>query len=89
MIRPEMQREELDLVLSTIQGFAKRRLGADMLLACDREERCPEEVLRELLGPEVGIHLAFIPTEFGGLGGGARGRAPPPNAARPGRSGAW
>jgi len=71
MIRPEMQREELDLVLSTIQGFAKRRLGADMLLACDREERCPEEVLRELLGPEVGIHLAFIPTEFGGLGGGA------------------
>ena len=71
MIQPEMNKEELDLILSTIKSFAKRRLDIDARLAFDREERCPEELIRELLGPEVGLHLAFIPTAYGGLGGGA------------------
>ncbi len=71
MIKPEMEKEELDLVLSTIKSFAKRRLDIDTCLAFDREERCPEELIRELLGPEIGLHLAFIPTSYGGLGGGA------------------
>ena len=72
MIRPELQKEELDLILATIQTFQKRRLKTDTLLAYDREETCPEDVIRELLGPEVGLHLAFIPTAYGGLGGGAK-----------------
>jgi alkylation response protein AidB-like acyl-CoA dehydrogenase len=72
MIRPELQKEELDLILSTIQTFQKRRLNPDTLLAYDREEHCPEDVIRELLGPEVGLHLAFIPSAYGGLGGGAK-----------------
>jgi alkylation response protein AidB-like acyl-CoA dehydrogenase len=71
MIQPEMEKEELELVLGTIRNFVKRRLDVDVRLACDREERCPEELIRELLGPEVGLHLAFIPTAYGGLGGGA------------------
>jgi alkylation response protein AidB-like acyl-CoA dehydrogenase len=71
MIQPEMDKEELDLVLSTIKSFAKKRLDIDTRLAFDREERCPEELIRELLGPDVGLHLAFIPTAYGGLGGGA------------------
>jgi len=71
MIEAEMNREELQMVLDTINSFAKRRLDTDFLLACDKEDRCPEEVIRELLGPEVGLHLAFIPTAYGGLGGGA------------------
>ncbi len=72
MIRPELQKEELDLILSTIQTFQKRRLSPDTLLAYDREECCPEDVIRELLGPDVGLHLAFIPCAYGGLGGGAK-----------------
>jgi alkylation response protein AidB-like acyl-CoA dehydrogenase len=72
MICPELQKEELDLILSTIQTFRKRRLSTETLLTYDREEICPEDVIRELLGPDVGLHLAFIPTAFGGLGGGAK-----------------
>jgi alkylation response protein AidB-like acyl-CoA dehydrogenase len=71
MIQPEMEREELELVLTTIGEFAKRKLDIDTRLECDRAERCPEEIIRELLGPDVGLHLAFIPSLYGGLGGGA------------------
>ncbi len=71
-MRPEMETEELELILDTLDRFSKRRLDESALLALDHEERCPEEILRELMGPEVGIHLAFIPTAYGGLGGGAR-----------------
>jgi alkylation response protein AidB-like acyl-CoA dehydrogenase len=71
MIQAEMNREELDMVLETVHSFAKRRMTPSFLLKCDKEEKCPEEVIREMLGPEVGLQLAFIPTAFGGLGGGA------------------
>ncbi|RME26832.1 MAG: acyl-CoA dehydrogenase [Deltaproteobacteria bacterium] len=66
-----MDREELQMVLDTIQSFAKRKLDLDFRLECDKTDRCPENVIRELLGPEIGLHLAFIPTAYGGLGGGA------------------
>jgi alkylation response protein AidB-like acyl-CoA dehydrogenase len=72
MIAPEMQKEELELVLSTIKGFGKRRLELKTLLHLDKQETCPEDLIRELLGPDVGIHLAFIPTAYGGLGGGVK-----------------
>jgi alkylation response protein AidB-like acyl-CoA dehydrogenase len=72
MIQPEMQKEELDLILSTVRNFAKRRLDLDARIKFDREDTCPEALIREMLGPEVGLHLAFIPTDFGGLGGGVK-----------------
>jgi alkylation response protein AidB-like acyl-CoA dehydrogenase len=67
-----MQTEELEMILSTVERFASRRLADPTLRVLDHEERCPTELLRELLGPEIGLHLAFVPTAFGGLGGGAR-----------------
>ncbi len=72
MIQPEMSQEELELILSTLKSFAKRRMDLDTLLGNDHEDNCPEDLIRELLGPEIGIHLAFIPTAYGGLGGGAK-----------------
>ncbi|HOX44168.1 MAG TPA: acyl-CoA dehydrogenase family protein [Myxococcota bacterium] len=71
-MQPEMQPEELEMILSTVGRFAERRLGEAALKALDHEERCPLELLRELLGPEIGLHLAFVPVAYGGLGGGAR-----------------
>ena len=38
----------------------------------DDEEVFPEQVIRELLGPDIGLQLLFIPEEYGGMGGGAR-----------------
>ncbi len=69
---PEMNREELDLVLDTLNRFSKKRLDDQTLLALDEQELCPTDILQELMGPEVGIHLAFIPTAYGGMGGGAK-----------------
>ncbi len=72
MFESSMQPEDLELVLQTLRDFGKRRLDERTLLALDREGRCPEEIIREMMSPEVGIHLAFIPAAYGGLGGGAR-----------------
>ena len=32
---------------------------------------CPEDVVRAMLGPDVGLHLVFLPAEYDGMGGGA------------------
>jgi alkylation response protein AidB-like acyl-CoA dehydrogenase len=36
------------------------------------EEIFPEDTIREMLGPEIGLQLLMIPEAYGGLGGGAR-----------------
>lgn len=63
--------ETLDLVLKTLGDFASRSYQLDLRLELDAKEECPVGLLRELLGPEVGLHLVFIPESYGGLGGGA------------------
>jgi alkylation response protein AidB-like acyl-CoA dehydrogenase len=72
MIQPELDNEDLELILNTLSSFAKRRLDLDTRLDNDHNDHCPEDLIREMLGPDVGIHLAFIPTAYGGLGGGAK-----------------
>jgi alkylation response protein AidB-like acyl-CoA dehydrogenase len=63
--------DTLQMLLGTLATYAKRRLPTSYLLKLDEEDTCPLEVIRELLGPDVGLHLVFIPEEYGGLGGGA------------------
>lgn len=67
-----LDHETLELIQNTLRQFARRRLDDSQLLAYDRDGHCPEPLIRELLGEEVGLHLAFIPTAYGGLGAGAR-----------------
>jgi alkylation response protein AidB-like acyl-CoA dehydrogenase len=43
-----------------------------VLRALDAEDRFPEELVRQLMGTEVGLQLLFVPEEQGGLGAGAR-----------------
>jgi alkylation response protein AidB-like acyl-CoA dehydrogenase len=63
--------ETLQMLLDTLATYAKRRLPTEYLLKLDEEDSCPIEIIRELLGPDVGLHLVFIPEEYGGMGGGA------------------
>ena len=65
-----IDRENLDLILSTLRDYAERELKPERLLELDRLNEFPEEVHRELYR-DLGLHLLFIPEEFGGMGGGA------------------
>jgi alkylation response protein AidB-like acyl-CoA dehydrogenase len=62
---------DLETVIGTLKEFAAREMPLERRLLWDREDRCPEQVIRAMLKPEVGLHLIFIPEEYGGIGGGA------------------
>ena len=60
------------MVLDTVRQFKKRILTKENILKFDKEEIFPEEIIRSMLGPDIGLQLIFIPEAYGGLGGGAR-----------------
>ena len=64
--------ESLDFVLQTLKTVAQRKLDAETRLRLDAEDTFPHDLMQELLGPEVGLHLLFLPEDVGGLGGGGR-----------------
>ena len=64
--------ESRQMVLDTIGQLKKRLLTKEKILKFDREEIFPEETIREMLGPEIGLQLLMLPEAYGGLGGGAR-----------------
>ncbi len=69
---PGLDVETLDLILSTLKKYADKKLTLAYLLDLDRKDEFPREVLKELTDPNtLGLHLLFIPEEYGGLGGGA------------------
>ena len=64
--------ETRDMVLSTLRDYAAKKLKPEFLRELDEQDRFPEEVLKDLYDPaQFGLHLIFIPEEYGGLGGGA------------------
>jgi alkylation response protein AidB-like acyl-CoA dehydrogenase len=63
--------EDLDLILKTLREFVDREAPLSKRLAWDKEDVCPEAVVRAMSGPDVGLHLAFLSSEFDGMGGGA------------------
>lgn len=69
---PVLDAETRNMMLDTLKNYAEDRLTADFLLELDHKDEFPVDVLRELYDPEsFGLHLLFIPEEYGGLGGGA------------------
>jgi alkylation response protein AidB-like acyl-CoA dehydrogenase len=64
--------ESQQMVVETVQQLSKKLLSKDKILQYDKEEIFPEETIREMLGPEIGLQLLFIPEAYGGMGGGAR-----------------
>ncbi len=64
--------ESRQMVVDTIGRVRKRLLTKDKILEFDKKEIFPEETIREMLAPDIGLQLLFIPEEYGGMGGGAR-----------------
>ncbi len=64
--------ESRQMVLDTVTLLRKRVLPRDKILEWDQKEIFPEDVLREMLGPEIGLQMLMIPEKYGGMGGGAR-----------------
>lgn len=69
--RAGLDEETLGFVLNTLKTVTDRRLGKEARLRLDDKEEFPLELVQEMLGPELGLHLLFLPEEVGGLGGGA------------------
>jgi alkylation response protein AidB-like acyl-CoA dehydrogenase len=65
-----MDPEMLSMVLDTIDKLEKEKITLDAKLEMDRVGDFPEELIRFMLGPEIALHLIFIPEEYGGLGAG-------------------
>jgi len=60
------------MILDTIKDLRKRLLTKEKVIELDKEDVFPEEIIRKMLGPEIGLQLVFIPEIYGGIGGGAR-----------------
>lgn len=69
---PGLDAKTLDMVLATLKKYAKRKLSNEYLLELDEKDEFPRKTLADLNDPgQLGLHLLFIPEEYGGLGGGA------------------
>jgi alkylation response protein AidB-like acyl-CoA dehydrogenase len=64
--------ESREMVVETVRQLRKRLLTKENILEWDKAEVFPEAEIREMLGPEIGLQLLFIPEAYGGMGGGAR-----------------
>jgi alkylation response protein AidB-like acyl-CoA dehydrogenase len=61
----------LELMLGSLDEFLAEALPEQRRLDLDRDDVCPEETVRAMCSDQLGVHLVFIPEEYGGLGGGA------------------
>jgi alkylation response protein AidB-like acyl-CoA dehydrogenase len=64
--------ESRQMVIETVRQLRNKLLTKELVLAFDKDEVFPEETIRQMLGPEIGLQLIFIPEAYGGMGGGAR-----------------
>jgi len=64
--------ESRQMVIETVRQLRSKLLTKEQVLAFDKDEVFPEETIRQMLGPEIGLQLIFIPEAYGGMGGGAR-----------------
>jgi alkylation response protein AidB-like acyl-CoA dehydrogenase len=63
--------ETLEASIAALREFSARSLPAEVLLDLDARDEFPVELIRAMYGPELGIHLFFIPEIHHGMGAGA------------------
>jgi acyl-CoA dehydrogenase len=63
--------ETLKMTLEAIRDYVSDAIPEERQLQLDRDDVCPEDVVRGMCSDELGIQLLFIPEEYGGMGGGA------------------
>ncbi len=66
-----VDKDTLEAAMAALDEFAKRRLPDAKLLELDAKDEFPEEIIKEMCGPELGIQLFFLPEELHGMGGGS------------------
>jgi len=72
MTQPKkMDPEVFSMVLETIDKLERDKLPLKAKLEMDQTGEFPSELIRFMLGPDIALHLIFIPEEYGGLGAGA------------------
>ena len=62
----------LKLLLGTLKDLGGALITPQKSLEWDAQDVLPEDLIRKLLGPDVGLHLVFLPEDCDGMGGGAR-----------------
>jgi len=66
-IDPEM----FQMILDSIEKLEKEKLSIETKLKLDLSGDYPSDLIRFIMGPEMGLHLLFISEEYGGLGASA------------------
>jgi len=66
-----MDPDVFSMILDTIDKLEKEKITLETKLELDRVGEFPAELIRFMQGPEIALHLVFIPEEYGGLGAGA------------------
>ena len=61
--------ETLSMMLETIREYVASAMPQERQLQLDHDDICPEELVRSMCSDELGVHLLFIPEEYGGMGG--------------------
>jgi len=67
----KMDPDVLAMVFDTIDKLEREKLPLETRLEMDRAGEFPSELIRFMLGPDIALHLIFIPEAYGGLGAGA------------------
>ena len=65
-----MDPEVLSMVLDTLAKLEREKITIEKKLEMDHAGEFPTDLIRFMLGPEMALHLIFIPEEYGGLGAG-------------------
>ncbi len=55
----------LEMVVDTLEGCSSSTCPNERILELDANDEFPTDVVRELLSPDVGMHLMFLPEEVG------------------------
>ena len=66
-----LDKESLQMLLDTFDSFGEKKLPFKVRLELDEKDEFPLGLINELLSPDIGMHLLFIPEDLGGLGGSA------------------
>jgi alkylation response protein AidB-like acyl-CoA dehydrogenase len=59
----------LEMTIAAIGEFADKEFPDQRLLALDAADEAPIDAIRAMCSDQLGIHLLFIPEEYGGIGG--------------------
>ncbi len=67
-----LDNETFSMIMNTLDRLEKERLKLEIKLELDKRGEFPHDLIRFMLGPDMALHLIFIPEEYGGLGASAQ-----------------